>query len=405
MEKKTQTRWNGLLLLMALGLLMSIAFFILSNNDTLPEPEPTVVGDQKTPTATLTITAEFTPSSSPSPYVPPSLTPFPTAAPEQISTLADMALDATPQNILIRQADAYTVYDGAERTGIVFYTVQRGDHLRDIAAYFGLQMETIIWSNERFYVNAMRPGMELTILPTDGALHYMIEPITIQALADQYQVDPYAIIDSDFNQLKDATPNSVLPVGLAVVIPDGIGSQEPIYWEPSGGVSSDSKPQGSFGATSIYEGHAKFGDGQSGSCGTQPIYGGTMPSVGPVSGYVVTQDFGWSHGGIDLSVPEGTPVKAVGGGTIIFAGWSDWGYGYSIVIAHGPVMSLYAHLNGVAWVWCGMQVEAGQHIANSGNTGRSSGPHLHFEIRNAAGVPQNPRDYLWFADLRGPRNN
>lgn len=399
---KTSTpKFAGAILFIALVFMVGVGFLLLPRDNEAIPTTPTRIAEEHTPSPTDMPIVSPSPSPTKFIYIVPSITPLPTIGPEEVSTLADIALEDTSQDILIRQADAFTIYNGGERAGIVYYTVKRGDHLRDIAAYFGLQMETIIWSNDRFYVNAMRPGMELTILPVDGALAYVQTPMTVEDLAAEYQVEPYAIIDSDFNQLKDATPTSVLPVGLAVIIPGGIGSQEPIYWEPPGGSSTNSRPSGNFGATSIYGGTAKFGSGQNGSCGTQAIYGGTMPSVGPVSGYVVTQNFGWNHGGIDLSVREGTPVRAVGGGTVIFVGWSDWGYGYSIVIAHGPVMSLYAHLNGTGFVWCGKQVEAGEHIANSGNTGNSLGPHLHFEIRNAAGVPQDPRGYLWFAPLRG----
>lgn len=148
-------------------------------------------------------------------------------------------------------------------------------------------------------------------------------------------------------------------------------------------------------AGGVYMGTAKFGVGQSGSCGVQEVYNGTAPLFKPVSGYVLTTDFSWAHRGLDLSAVTGTPVKAVGGGVVIFAGWSDWGYGWSVVISHGAVMSLYAHLT-ADFVYCGQVVEAGQHIGNVGSSGNSTGPHLHFEIRDAAGVPQNPRDYLPF---------
>jgi murein DD-endopeptidase MepM/ murein hydrolase activator NlpD len=190
----------------------------------------------------------------------------------------------------------------------------------------------------------------------------------------------------------------ILPEGLKVVIEGGTGSKEPVYWNPRGGAATTVNPANSTG--SVFQGTARFGVGEPGSCGTQNLYDGTMPAVGPVRGYVTTTEFSWNHRGLDLSAPEGTPVRAVGAGTVIFVGWSTWGYGYAIVVAHGPVMSLYAHLNGPGFVGCGQHVEAGQHIANVGNTGRSSGPHLHFEIRNADGVPQNPRDYLVFAGLR-----
>jgi len=86
---------------------------------------------------------------------------------------------------------------------------------------------------------------------------------------------------------------------------------------------------------------------------------------------------------------------AAGGGTVIFKGWSTWGYGYTVVIAHGGTLSIYGHLNG-AFVGCGETVTAGQNIAVSGNSGRSSGPHLHFEIRGPGGAPVNPWDYQGF---------
>jgi len=102
-----------------------------------------------------------------------------------------------------------------------------------------------------------------------------------------------------------------------------------------------------------------------------------------------------AHAELAKHLPEGTPVFAAGGGTVIFKGWSTWGYGYTVVIAHGGTLSIYGHLNG-AFVGCGEVVTPGQNIAVTGNSGRSSGPHLHFEIRGAAGVPVNPWSYQSF---------
>ncbi|HVO42916.1 MAG TPA: M23 family metallopeptidase, partial [Aggregatilineales bacterium] len=81
-------------------------------------------------------------------------------------------------------------------------------------------------------------------------------------------------------------------------------------------------------------------------------------------------------------------------GTVIFAGWSDWGYGYSIVLAHGPLLTLYGHLSRIG-VSCGQFVQRGAQIGAIGSTGNSSGPHLHFEIREGD-TPVNPTKYLSF---------
>ena len=95
--------------------------------------------------------------------------------------------------------------------------------------------------------------------------------------------------------------------------------------------------------------------------------------------------FNADHPGIDLSTPTGSVVYATDAGLVIFAGWSDLGYGNTIVIDHGNgYKTLYGHLSQVSQ-YCGAKVKAGQIIGLSGNTGNSSGPHLHFEVRVPGG--------------------
>ncbi len=122
---------------------------------------------------------------------------------------------------------------------------------------------------------------------------------------------------------------------------------------------------------------------------------GTGTYIIPTRG-VITSRFGtrWGrlHEGIDIGVPVGTAVKAADGGTVIFAG-RDGGYGNVIRINHGGNrVTVYAHCSKLL-VKKGTKVFQGQHIANSGNTGSSTGPHLHFEIR-INGRPVNPSKYL-----------
>jgi murein DD-endopeptidase MepM/ murein hydrolase activator NlpD len=135
------------------------------------------------------------------------------------------------------------------------------------------------------------------------------------------------------------------------------------------------------------------------SAGSSPP--GIIPPSGggrlgwPVSG-PVTSGFGprWGrmHEGIDIAVPEGTPVRAAAAGTVIHAGWLG-GYGNLVVVDHGGGLSTaYAHNSSFAAA-VGQPVAAGQVIAYSGNTGNSSGPHVHFEVR-VGGSAVDPLGYL-----------
>jgi murein DD-endopeptidase MepM/ murein hydrolase activator NlpD len=117
--------------------------------------------------------------------------------------------------------------------------------------------------------------------------------------------------------------------------------------------------------------------------------------VWPVHG-VLTSVFGWRwgrmHEGIDLAVPMGTPVVASASGTAIVAGWLG-GYGNLVVVDHGNgIATAYAHNSSVT-VGYGQSVAQGQLIAYSGNTGHSTGPHVHFEVR-VNGTPVDPLGYL-----------
>jgi murein DD-endopeptidase MepM/ murein hydrolase activator NlpD len=127
-----------------------------------------------------------------------------------------------------------------------------------------------------------------------------------------------------------------------------------------------------------------------------------LPSRWPVRG-AVNSEFGnrhspWSkatefHGGLDISAGIGTPIYAPAAGTVFFAG-KQAEYGTAIIVDHGQdIRSLYGHLSKLA-VQNGQKVERGMVIGYTGNTGRSSGPHLHYEII-VKGQHVNPRAYLW----------
>ncbi|PZV19595.1 MAG: metalloendopeptidase [Pseudanabaena sp.] len=125
----------------------------------------------------------------------------------------------------------------------------------------------------------------------------------------------------------------------------------------------------------------------------------TLPVTGPIS-----SGFGWRvhpitgqrklHKGVDFAVPTGTPIFAAADGLVTYAGWTDDGYGNVVELRHeNGALTLYAHTNKV-YVAKGQSVSKGQAIAEVGSTGRSTGPHLHFEIQPDGRTAVDPMDYL-----------
>ena len=126
--------------------------------------------------------------------------------------------------------------------------------------------------------------------------------------------------------------------------------------------------------------------------------------IRPLDGYRVSSGFGerWGkmHKGIDLAVAQGTPIVSIASGYVEKMEISNTGYGINIIINHGNVDGVilktrYAHCSSLSKLSVGSYVEQGQVIAYSGNTGDSTGPHLHFEvIKN--GIHVNPTSILDF---------
>ncbi|MCJ7625145.1 MAG: M23 family metallopeptidase, partial [Anaerolineaceae bacterium] len=138
-----------------------------------------------------------------------------------------------------------------------------------------------------------------------------------------------------------------------------------------------------------------YGPGYCGEVMDGPIGNGTFvwPTVERyLSGYDYSPET--NHRGIDISGMLGNSIFAVDSGVVVYAGWNDWGYGEVVVIDHGNGwQSLYAHLSTYN-VECGSYVYQGDVIAAMGSTGKSSGPHLHFELRSDEFGKVNPWNFL-----------
>ncbi|MDW8068217.1 MAG: M23 family metallopeptidase [Anaerolineae bacterium] len=259
------------------------------------------------------------------------------------------------------RANPHTEIPKRPRLGIVTYTVQLGDTVEAIAAQFDLQPTTIMWANPAVEdaPDLLRVGQELVILPVDGVYHTVKENETLESIAKKYKVEVEAILSCPYNSLQP--PDFAIEPGMKLIVP---GGEKP--WVPKVVTSYTGPiPEGARG-TGLFQ--------------------------WPVLGYI-TQRYWYGHRAIDIGVPIGTAVHAADSGFVSFAGWTDIGYGYLVVIDHANgFATYYAHLSNF-YVVAGQKVERGQVIGATGNTGWSTGPHLHFEIRYM-GVPQNPRAYL-----------
>lgn len=372
------------------AVLMTLAAVALLVSPAPAPPAPQDIAQAATlePTATSDSPQDATPQSQQDP-----ITPAPTLEPVVIeagfvlptlSTEALAALLATPVSDLrgmepqvARDAlNPFTIIPDRPRNITIEYTIERGDTVYDIAQRFGLTQESIAWSNDRRSLWTLTPGSTLKIPPVDGVIHVAVGSATIADIADLYQIDdPMIIIESEANQLQGLDPSTVPPSGMEIFIPGGIA--EAINWAPpvvtGSGSSGGSGPGGSPGTVS-------FEPGAPGSCAPMPPGAGTAWGSPMNRGsYTITRGYSDWHPGIDLAAPTGTPIFAANGGTVIFAGRSNWGYGLAVVISSGPFFTLYGHMSQVN-VSCGQVVGTGQQIGAVGSTGNSSGPHLHFEI-------------------------
>jgi murein DD-endopeptidase MepM/ murein hydrolase activator NlpD len=281
----------------------------------------------------------------------------------QVSSAASSLNLTISDESLQRAAVPFTVAQERGRTTIESYRVEAGDTVLGIAAKFGLQPETIQWSNPTIEQNPdlLQIGDELNILPVDGVLHTVAAGDTLSSLAAKYKTDVESIVGYEGNGLADAS--AALTIGNKVVVPGGIKPYVPQAVAAYSGPipASASKGSGSF----------------------------SWPASGSVS-----QQFWNGHRAIDIGSWTGSPVKAADSGYVVVAGggWNG-GYGNHVIVDHGNgFVTLYAHLNSI-FVRPGENIARGQQVGTVGNTGNSTGPHLHFEIRYQ-GVPRNPFTYL-----------
>jgi murein DD-endopeptidase MepM/ murein hydrolase activator NlpD len=284
---------------------------------------------------------------------------------------------------ITRSNDMDTIIPSRPRVKVITYTVQVGDTLFSIASNYGLKPETLLWGNYEVLEDnphLLKPKQVLNILPVDGTFYEWKDGDSLTSVADFFKVTSQDIISypGNFFDLTQSDPSASIKAGTWVIVPGGKRAIKD--WGPP--AITRSNP-----ASAKYYGEGACGNVYEGAVGTGTFVWPTTDHG--ISGYAYDSGV---HPVVDISGAEGNPIYATDSGVIVYAGWSDYGYGYLIVIDHGTGwQSAYAHLSAVA-VGCGQSVYQGGYIGAMGTTGNSSGPHLHFElIINGAKV--NPLDY------------
>ena len=236
---------------------------------------------------------------------------------------------------------------------ISIYVVRRGDTLSGIAEMFDVSVNTILWANDLPRASQIRVGQVLTILPVTGIKYIVKKGDTLASIAKRYGGDAEEI--ASYNGIDEA-----LAAGTEIIIPDG---------EVPAPVSVPKR------STPIYATPA-----------------GRLSQIGyylrPIAGGIRSQGI-HGYNGVDLAASVGTPIFASAEGDVIVAKSTGWngGYGQYVVIQHANgSQTLYSHASSVI-VSVGQHVQQGQVIAYVGRTGKATGAHVHFEIRNGIRNP------------------
>ncbi|MBI2010374.1 MAG: peptidoglycan DD-metalloendopeptidase family protein [Candidatus Chisholmbacteria bacterium] len=260
---------------------------------------------------------------------------------------------------------AQTVLSEKPRAEVVDYTVAEGDTLSSVAEKFGVSLETVLWANDLTAKSTIKPGTTLAIPPVTGVVHKVGRGETIYSIAKKYDVEAQNIVNWPYNSYAN-DETFALAVGQVVVVPDGVMPEAAPPTSPRY-IARKTPDAGAVTATGQF----------------------VWPTQGTISQQPV-----WYHMALDISNRGAPDILAADSGTVILAGWPDGGgYGNRIIIDHGNgYETLYAHLSGV-YVSSGQTVSRGTAIGKMGSTGRSTGTHLHFEVRKD-GVLMNPWGYL-----------
>jgi len=268
--------------------------------------------------------------------------------------------DYTPPSAVMTSLDPaetmQTQTSEKPRDQIISYTVKDGDTLAKIAAEKGVSVDSIKWLND-IKSDSLSIGQVIKIPPVTGIVHKVKEGETIYSIAKKYKIEAQNIVNFPFNDYADPE-TFALNVGQTLIVPDGVMPEAPAIVPIRPTI----------------------------------IVGGTGQYGWPTNG-VITQYPSWYHMAIDIANAAAPGIVAADRGTVTLVEYLNWGYGYHVIISHGNGMqTLYGHMQAI-YVKPGDVVSRGQVIGKMGSTGRSTGTHLHFEVRQN-GVLLSPLNFL-----------
>ena len=282
---------------------------------------------------------------------------------------------------------------GSSQLATFSYTVQPGESLAEIADRFGIDVPTLLGSNDLDDPDLLPAGIELTILPVRGVLYRVAEGDTLNRIARRYSLPVPEILKA--NAIEDS---ELIAQGQELILPGA----KPLI------VRTRSRPDSSATAaqppTSELASTLEKGESPSAASSpsvaveaSQPV--GRTTFIWPASGPITTYfgQIGWTsprgHAGLDIAASWGAPIAAAAPGQVLLATRAGGAYGIEIIIDHGSgLRTVYGHLSQLN-VTGGERVSRGQLIGLVGSTGFSTGPHLHFEVRQN-GELRNPLGYL-----------
>lgn len=249
-----------------------------------------------------------------------------------------------------------TMQSEKPRDQVISYEVVSGDTLSTIAQKFGVSIDTIKWSND-LKRDSLSIGQNLKIPPVSGIVHKVKEGETVQSIAKKYKTESQKIVNFPFNDFADLD-TFALNIGQTLIVPDGVQPEAPAIARP-----------------------------------LPPTFaGGSGQLLWPTAG-IITQYPVWYHMALDIANPAAPGIAAADSGTVTLVEYLRYGYGHHVIVSHGNGLStLYAHLSEI-YVKSGDRVSRGQVLGRMGSTGRSTGTHLHFEVRKN-GVILNPLPFL-----------
>ncbi len=260
---------------------------------------------------------------------------------------------------------------------ISIYVVRKGDSIKAIADMFDVSVNTILIANDMKKGDKLVEGMTLIILPVSGSEHTVVKGQTLKSIAKLYKVDV-----TDITAYNGISEDDKLSIGDKIFILGGDTMSDEGGDKPAPNLKASLAKDKNY-----YE--------------NNPIKNLFGFFLNPVPTGRKTQGLhGPGHRGIDIGAPTGTPMYASASGTVIFTKIGcvvgrkscGGGYGNMVIIEHSNnTKTLYAHMSKVA-TKRGETVAGGDFIGSVGNTGKSTGPHIHFEVFNA----KNPGvDWSW----------